>query len=388
MKGLAFITAFLLIIPAYALSVHAQDEGVSKRELVRKEKKLEDVKRRLREQKKSIKSIEKKETSILGELESLNRKLFKKREALRAVERSLKRLKKDIRTTDANIRRLDERRQILLERLYARLRAMYKMRKGGAMGVLFSVDSASDLGRRHKLLTMIMDSDTKLIRDCEENLEALKKEKAKLVSLKAEREKKRRELKKSRLAAEAAKRKKVRLLRAVKGEKKKHAKLIKELEDAAEELKGIVERLRRAQELYGGSGFAALKGKLDMPVKGRVVSFYGKVRHPKFKTVTFNNGIVIEAPFGTPVKSVYDGKVIYTGWLKGYGQVMIIDHGGGFYTLFAHLYKILKERGEKVGKGEEVALVGDAGTRTSPGLYFEIRQKGVPRDPMGWFAKR
>jgi septal ring factor EnvC (AmiA/AmiB activator) len=76
------------------------------------------------------------------------------------------------------------------------------------------------------------------------------------------------------------------------------------------------------------------------------------------------------------------------GWLKGYGQVMIIGHGGGFYTLFGHLFRVLKERGSKVIEGEVVALVGDSGIDGQAGLYFEVRESGVPRDPMTWLARR
>ena len=125
-----------------------------------------------------------------------------------------------------------------------------------------------------------------------------------------------------------------------------------------------------------------------MPVDGKVVSLYGRVSHPTYKTVTFNNGIVIEARVGSPVRSVYDGRVVYVGWLNGYGQVMIVDHGSGFYTLFAYLSDVLKQKGEAVERGVEIALVGDSGPRASGGLYFEIRQKGVPRDPMAWLADR
>ncbi|MBE7414254.1 MAG: peptidoglycan DD-metalloendopeptidase family protein [Deltaproteobacteria bacterium] len=120
--------------------------------------------------------------------------------------------------------------------------------------------------------------------------------------------------------------------------------------------------------------------------KGR--PFYSKVRHPKVNTVTFNIGITIESPLGQPVKNVYAGKVIYVGWLKGYGQVMIIDHKGGFYTLYAHLGKVLKDTGDEVESGAEVGLIGDSGPEGRPGLYFEIRQKGVPRDPMAWLSTR
>ncbi|MBI5344160.1 MAG: peptidoglycan DD-metalloendopeptidase family protein, partial [Deltaproteobacteria bacterium] len=86
------------------------------------------------------------------------------------------------------------------------------------------------------------------------------------------------------------------------------------------------------------------------------------------------------------VRSVYGGKVAYAGWLKGYGQLLIIDHGGGFFTLFARLQKILKDKGDIVEKGADIALVGDTGVDASAGLYFEIREKGVPRDPMAWLA--
>jgi septal ring factor EnvC (AmiA/AmiB activator) len=129
-----------------------------------------------------------------------------------------------------------------------------------------------------------------------------------------------------------------------------------------------------------------MRGRLRLPVEGRIISSYGKVRHPKFQTVTFNNGIVIEARQGSVVKSVYDGKVAYTGWLKGYGQIVILDNGDGFYTLFAHLQKALKERGQEVKKGEDVGLAGDTGADGVAGLYFEIREKGIPRDPVPWFA--
>ena len=190
--------------------------------------------------------------------------------------------------------------------------------------------------------------------------------------------------------AERLRRSKMALLRGVRREKNKSLGVARELEQAAIELKRLLERLRSegpgAPRSRGG--FASMKGRLPKPVAGRVVSFYGKVRHPRFKTVTFNNGIIIRASAGKPVKSVYSGKVIYTGWLKGYGQLMILDNGSGFYTLFAYLDKILKERGETVKKGEEIALVGETGIDASAGLYFEIRERGVSVNPLKWLVSK
>ncbi|MBI3755820.1 MAG: peptidoglycan DD-metalloendopeptidase family protein, partial [Deltaproteobacteria bacterium] len=110
------------------------------------------------------------------------------------------------------------------------------------------------------------------------------------------------------------------------------------------------------------------------------------VEHPKFHTVTFNNGIEIEANAGAEVKSVYKGRIVYSGWFRGYGKVMIVDHGEGYYTLFAHLSKVIKDVHSIAEKDDVIALVGDTGSLKGPLLYFEIRQKGVPLDPLNWLA--
>ncbi|MEE9543775.1 MAG: peptidoglycan DD-metalloendopeptidase family protein, partial [Thermodesulfobacteriota bacterium] len=178
-------------------------------------------------------------------------------------------------------------------------------------------------------------------------------------------------------------------LRKTRRAKGRQARLVDELKDAADSLTGLIAKLRDSNtdnaEL---SGFALEKGRLKMPVDGKIVSSYGRKKHPRYNTITFNNGIKIKAGFGDSVKSVYGGRVAYVGWLKGYGQVMIIGHGDGFYTLFGHLFRVLKERGSEIEAGEVVALVGDSGTDGAAGLYFEVREGGVPRDPMTWLVKR
>jgi septal ring factor EnvC (AmiA/AmiB activator) len=376
------ILAFtLLLLPVF-------DTLASERDLVKKEKKLEDVKKKIRETKKSIKEISRKETTVLGELEEINKNLVRKRDELGKVYSSLKKLGGRIAETDKNLKALTAERKALSKRLRSRLKAMYKMRKGGALKVLFSSETSTDLGRRYKYMAMIMEGDSKLIDESEKNLVKLNAEKERLDGLKSDLTREKKKLRVAKKDAEAKLKDKKKLLKEVKRKKTKHLKLVKEFEGAKAELTELISRLRK-ESLRGLTGeFAAMKGRLVMPVKGKVVSFYGKVKHPKFHTVTFNNGIVIEAPFGSTIKSVYKGKVVYVGWLKGYGQVMIIDHGDGFYTLYGHLYKVLKKRGETVEVGTEVGLVGDSGPQDTTGLYFEVRQGGIPRDPLAWIASR
>lgn len=398
MRGIKLFL-ILTVTLGLAFSAAASDKRSSRQDFIRKSKKLEDVKKQIREEEKSVRTISEKETNILGDLETINKDLVVKREELDRIQRQLAGVQKKVNAANANIERLEKERDVLSGRLKSRLKAMYKMRRGEYLSLIFSSESPRDLGRRHKYLTIIMDSDSNLISGYEKTLSSLEDEKNRLTALSSELG----SVKSSALAAKnetlKLQRRKTAFLSGIKKEKERRIKVLGELEEAAAELKDLLNQLRAEEEKeekkgaageapFSGAGFGAMRGKLNMPVTGPVVSSYGRVKHPRFQTVTFNNGIMIEAPADTPVKSVYDGKVIYVGWLKGYGQVLIMDNGGGYYTLFANLSKVLKEKGEVAEKGTDVGLVGDTGASAATGLYFEIRHKGVPRDPMGWFAAR
>ena len=377
---------FLALMPASFCS--SASESLSRQERVGKEKTLEDVKKQIREQKQAVRTAEKKEPGVLGELERINRSLSESRSQLRKLEASLKRIDGRIAEANSGIERLERQRRALSSLLASRLRSMYMMKKGEVMDVIFSSVSSEDLGRRHKYLTVIMEHDSELIEKMEENLASLEGQRQSLKTLQADLARDRKEALASSREAQRLQSRKRAFLSDIQKEKSTSQRAVTELEQAAKELSDLVGTLRSEAPAPGSSGFERLKGRLAMPVDGKVVSLYGRVSHPTYKTVTFNNGIVIEARVGSPVKSVYDGRVVYVGWLNGYGQVMIVDHGSGFYTLFAYLSDVLKHKGEAVERGVEIALVGDSGPRASGGLYFEIRQKGVPRDPMAWLADR
>lgn len=381
------LRAYLLFISAIFLASAMVVSAAPSKEAIRKEKRLEDVNRKIRDEKKAVKAVTVREGSILDALDGLNKGLAVKREAFEAANKAKDGLEEKMRKTVAAIGRLEGEKKGLAVRFRQRLVAMYKMKKGTALAAVFSADTATSLGRRHKYLTMIMDSDSVLIEDYETNLLNLRTERMRIASLTVDIDRARSDALLKKTEAEALKREKTALLRGVKNEKKRRLKVLNELEAAAVELTVLISKLRVDDTVVGDSGgFAAMKGRLEMPVAGRVISSYGKVRNQKYNTELFNNGIIIESQLGTPVKCVYAGKVAYVGWLRGYGQVMIIDHGSGFYTLFAQLSKVLKEEGSNVFAGDSLALVGDTGPTGGPGLYLEIRQKGVPRDPEAWFV--
>ncbi len=387
------------------MEVFAKESQKTKQEIIKKGKKLETVEKEIRAKKQEIDIIEKKETSILTELDNLERTLAQKEDELLQIENSLKKLKIKIDITDNRILELVREREKLLNLLKRRVISMYKMREGGVVRILFSSHSINDLSKRYKYINIIIDSDVKLLGKYNENKNALETEKEKLENMQSDMVslKNNVEAKKKEVAVEKGKR--LAFLNSIRKEKDVHLSAIKELERTSKDLQAFIDELKKKQEKekaaakektdtapdsmsFPSTGFGAMKGKLLMPVNGKVVSLYGKIEHPKFHTVTFNNGIEIDAPLGTDVKSVYKGKVIYSGWLKGYGRIIILDHGDGFYTLYAHLSKVLKELDNLVENGEIIAEVGDTGSLEGARLYFEVRYKGVPKDPLTWLAHK
>lgn len=133
--------------------------------------------------------------------------------------------------------------------------------------------------------------------------------------------------------------------------------------------------------------FASQKRKLPWPVKGRIVLKYGKIYSRKFNTYYFHNGIDIRVDKGKPVQSVYYGWVVFTGWYKGYGNMVIIDHKQGYYTLYAHLDKVRVAKGDYVNIGQTIATSGDSGSLKGPYLYFEIRRYKKTYNPVYWLKQ-
>ena len=124
-----------------------------------------------------------------------------------------------------------------------------------------------------------------------------------------------------------------------------------------------------------------------MPVKGRVVSFFGPYKNRKFNVLNFNSGIEIKADRGEPVRSVRAGRVLFAGWFKSYGNMIIIDHGSHYYTLYAHAQELFRAKGDHVETGEVIATVGDSASLNGTNLYFEVRRRGKPMDPLAWLKR-
>lgn len=140
--------------------------------------------------------------------------------------------------------------------------------------------------------------------------------------------------------------------------------------------------LSNAAARYYGGPFDQARGKLPWPVQGRLIARFGAPRGEDSRTTW--DGVLIGASAGQPVRAVHGGKVVFAEWLRGAGLLLILDHGGGYLSLYGHNQSLLKQAGEIVAAGDTIATVGSSGGQTGPALYFAIRQQGRPSDPAQW----
>jgi murein DD-endopeptidase MepM/ murein hydrolase activator NlpD len=195
------------------------------------------------------------------------------------------------------------------------------------------------------------------------------------------------------------------LLSETREDRATHERLAGELTEAARRLETLVRSLARrapAQRAVAratpapapgpapalGLGLGRERGQLPWPTEGRVVTGFGRETHPRFGTEIPRTGIDIEAPEGTPIRTVAAGTVVYRGWLKGYGNLLVLDHGHGYYTLYAHASQILVDEGDQVQGGELIGRVGQTGSVEGPRLHFEVRHQSRAEDPQLWLRRR
>lgn len=355
---------------------------------------LDRVEQALAAQRKVIEQLRSREVSVLDALERSDRALAASRAELSALKAELAEVEARLVETRARTRGLEADLSRSRTALEARAVALYKLGPLGPAEALLSASSLPDLARRARYLRAVLEADRVQVGRYEAGRAALRQETAVLDRQQRELATlaRRQEALGERLRLEQEARRD--LLEAIQGEQGLATRAAEELSAAAEALKTLLVRLEaeavaralRGEQARPAGGFAAARGRLAPPVAGEVVTPFGPREHPRFRTVTVSNGIEIRAPVGTEVHAVADGRVVFAGWFRGYGKMLILDHGDQFYTLYAHAAELYKAVGEAVRQGDRVASVGDTGTLGEPVLYFEIRQAGKPLDPAEWLS--
>jgi septal ring factor EnvC (AmiA/AmiB activator) len=240
--------------------------------------------------------------------------------------------------------------------------------------------------RRWHYLKSIAEYEYHLMNEYEKNLSTLQTQKKRQAELLNSLKKEQSELLKKEAELRHNKKKKRQLLASIRKERSLYKKMLAELKESSKRLRKLI--IESEKKKFALKGFSKMKRRLPWPVKGRLALPYGSYVDPKFKTPVFRNGIHIKAREGETVRAVYAGKVVFADWFKGYGRVVIINHGEGYYTVYANLSEIFLSKGDIIKKGAPVGRVGESGTLNAPGLYFEVRYKGKPLNPLHWLRRR
>ncbi len=271
------------------------------------------------------------------------------------------------------------------DRLAATLRARRRFEAAGArLRVLLAADDPTTLVRHRAYLRRLVGDDLKALRAVHADaalLEALKGQRGEaLAALAANRD----ALAARRAELEVERQVKAEVVRGLRGERR----LLERLEAERATRRAQVTEVLPAEPAPAPTGIAAARGALPWPVPGRLIAGFGPHTDPEHGTQTQSSGWRIDAPVGTPVRSIHGGRVVYSGWYKGFGNLVIVDHGTGHFSLYAHLAAISKARGEVVEAGAVLGEVGDTGSLHGPQLYFELRQGRTPVDPAAWLRRR
>jgi len=350
---------------------------------------LPEVQQRLAEERAAAQKLAAREGTVLGRLADLERQIEVETRALRAAEGRLRAAGERLAAAEENARKAQDELDRAAEGMRPRLLARYKAGREGYVRILLGATSITDLLRRSRLLNALLRADIdalSVLRGHARAAKAARKEVAVAlgeedVSVKAEAE--RRAALQRRVDEQKV------FLASIQGERGLHDQTVRELEEAEKELSSKLAEIgsRGSGGMRKGS-IRRARGRLPFPVdQGRIEVRFGRAIDPRFGTVTLQTGIDVRAPLGAPVRAVWSGKVAHAGWFRGFGNLLIVDHGNGMFSLMAHLDQLHKGLGDPVKAGEQVGTVGETGSLKGPYLYFELRDGQRPLDPERWLRR-
>lgn len=391
--GLAAAFAGMLLSAGVVAAAPSPTEPVApyREEIAKETAELEKIRKDLEKAREEKQTYAARETKILSQLNELDSELSLKERLVTGLRRKEDRLSADLARTRTRLvkerERLEERRAVLGRRM----RNIYKFGEKPGLQVLLGAASAVDLVRRFEWLLLVADQDRRLFEDIQSSVARVRETEAELARKQGEVAKIREESEAEQSKLMGTRQERNSLLGSVRTEKQRREGLIHELQQAENQLKDLLEELEaRAKQALegglppGGTGFEQMKGNLPWPVNGRVSRWFGVQKDQRFGTSTFNGGIDIEAESETDVLAVHLGRADYVNWLPGYGQCIIVNHGGGYYSLYAHTSKVFVSPGDMVQKGDVIATVGETGSLLGNILHFEIRKDAEPVNPAPW----
>lgn len=384
---------FVLILAIAAGGAAAQTDDSLQDRIGDQQKELDRIKKEIDDHRAESKRLGKKEQATLKKLSSLEKEIDLSRQFLKNLEQQEALITQQVGDLRSQIVIEDSSLVERAEVLSRRIRQLYKRDPNFRWDIVLGSSNLQDAVRRYKFSQIIAEQDAALIAEIRDRKLTYETESATLTESLAEIAviRQAREAEAGKL--ESGKKKRQLMLAQIRNEKGEHSAAIEELEAAQARVKDLIGSLEKRRlepdhrEFVPDGDFAKLKGRMIKPVDGKIVRGFGKIKHPKYGTVTFNNGVDIGASSGDPIRAVATGLVEFVDWIEGYGKCIILNHGGGYYTLYAHVASTYVVQNQRVEYGAVIAEVGDSGSLNGYECHFEIRKSKQALDPSKWFKK-
>ncbi len=343
------------------------------------ERRLQDIRNEKKKIEQKIRDLKGKKGDLTSDLKALDKQYVVADEELEGVKQELKKQEDEQAKLEAELERLSEDLDKKRIQLGQRSVEIYKQGEMTYLDLVLDAENFSDFIDRVFFLQIIYENDQTLIKRVQDGIAettlqkiAVQQKINEINEIKAEIEARIEDLREMRAA-------KSEIMKEVEKDLKLYEKQVDEFIAESKRIQAELAKLARSGGSYKGKPWTS---NFLKPVNGPIVSGYGYRVHPILRYKKMHYGVDISAPSGTPIKAGGDGKVIFADWRGGYGQCIMIDHGKGIVTLYAHLSKISVKNGQVVKAGAVIGNVGSTGLSTGPHLHFEVRINGDPVDPL------
>ena len=355
------------------------------------ERELEQLRQAIGESRDRVGTHERRERELFDRLEKIDRSAAELVPAVREAGQRAETTRQELGELEVRTEHLAGQLAMTRNSMAARAVALYKTGEVGPVRLLFSSSSMAEVLTRVSALRRLVEYDADLVARFESQHAALEAAESQTREAAAALEGALAELaERSRALANerGAKRK---LLAEVRDDRTQERALLIELEKAARALEETLAALgdapRGGADWLEGSGFGELRGHLASPVPAPISRGFGKVVDAEFRTETYRTGVEFGVAAGDSVKAVAPGQVRFADWFRGYGRLVILDHGDQYFTVSGHLAEIFVSLGDVIAGGDTIGSAGETGSLSGPSLYFEIRRGDQPLDPTEWLAR-
>ena len=348
----------------------------------------------LNQLKRSISSLEKELQNQRQEKDDIQQQLELVERQSAKINRKIRLLRKKIANNEKQLENLVNRQQQLEKRIMdqrsaiaEQIRAAYKTGSEEPVKLLLNQENPQRIARIFKYYEYLLEARSQKIQQFKITIDKLEKTIAEINDIKINLANSQKELQADLKVLLKTTKKRQQMLNSIESQLLTGEQQLSNLQRQRKELERLIDRVQRAAEKVAPAkdypSFAASKGKLIWPVKGRLTQGFKSKRGNYLRW----EGWLINTQAGTVVQAVHHGRVVFSNYLRGFGLLVIVDHGDGFMSLYAHNQELLRETGDWVQSGEIVSRAGNTGGLNKPALYFEIREKGVPVNPKIWLSK-